>query len=171
MTLLRATPPARQRFLVEALFTYGSISSFTQSGGVENFNSIVLFGGALGALYSFLQFVAAPLWGGLSDKWGRRPILLISVLGLALSYLLWFFSGSFTLLILARFIGGIMGGNISTATAVVAERALLLAATTDAGLEAVRGHGLHAALRLVRGRLGCRRRRRLVRGRRGRLGA
>ncbi|MDC0253749.1 ferrochelatase [Bacteriovoracales bacterium] len=100
---------------------FGSINSFTQTGGVENFNSIVLFGGALGALYSFLQFVAAPIWGGLSDKWGRRPILLVSVLGLALSYLLWFFSGSFTLLILARFIGGIMGGNISTATAVVAD--------------------------------------------------
>ena len=100
---------------------FGSITSFAQTGGAENFNSIVLFGGALGAIYSFLQFVAAPLWGGLSDKVGRRPVLLISVFGLALSYLLWFFSGSFTLLILARFIGGIMGGNISTATAVVAD--------------------------------------------------
>ncbi len=82
---------------------------------------IVLFGGALGALYSFLQFLAAPIWGGLSDRIGRRPILLMSVGCLALSYLLWFFSGSFTLLILARFIGGIMGGNISAATAVVAD--------------------------------------------------
>ena len=100
---------------------FGSITSFAQTGGATNFNSIVLFGGALGAIYSFLQFVAAPIWGGLSDRLGRRPILLVSVFGLALSYLLWFFSGSFTLLILARFIGGIMGGNISTATAVVAD--------------------------------------------------
>lgn len=82
---------------------------------------IVLFGGILGAIYSFLQFLAAPFWGALSDKIGRRPILLISLLGLALSYGLWFFSGTFTLLILARFVGGIMGGNISTATAVVAD--------------------------------------------------
>lgn len=91
------------------------------SGGAGAFSAIVLFGGALGAVYSFLQFLAAPLWGALSDKIGRRPVLLISVAGLAFSYLLWFFSGSFTLLILARFIGGIMGGNISTATAVVAD--------------------------------------------------
>lgn len=83
--------------------------------------SLVLFGGALGALYSFLQFIAAPLWGGISDKIGRRPVLLISMIGLAASYILWFFSGTFTTLALARFVGGIMGGNISTATAVVAD--------------------------------------------------
>ncbi len=100
---------------------FGSIDTFTQSGGVKNFNSIVLFGGALGALYSLLQFVASPIWGAISDRIGRRPVLMISVFGLFMSYVLWFFSGSFTLLILARFIGGIMGGNISTATAVVAD--------------------------------------------------
>ncbi|MDC0358919.1 MFS transporter [Oligoflexia bacterium] len=82
---------------------------------------IVLFGGALGALYSFLQFLCAPLWGALSDRFGRKPILLVSISGLALSYLLWFFSGSFTLLVIARLVGGIMGGNISVATAVVAD--------------------------------------------------
>lgn len=82
---------------------------------------LVLFGGVLGGLYSFLQFIAAPLWGSLSDRIGRRPVLLVSVFGLALSYLLWVFSGSFTLLIFARFIGGIMGGNISTATAVIGD--------------------------------------------------
>lgn len=91
------------------------------SEGAGAFSAVVLFGGALGAIYSFLQFLAAPLWGALSDRIGRRPVLLISVSGLALSYLLWFFSGSFTLLIIARFVGGIMGGNISTATAVIAD--------------------------------------------------
>ncbi len=101
---------------------FNSVASITTAGGVtDKITGIVLFGGALGALYSFLQFVAAPLWGTLSDRIGRRPVLLISIAGLALSYLLWFFSGSFTLLIFARFIGGIMGGNISTATAVVAD--------------------------------------------------
>lgn len=100
---------------------FGSITSLTTHAGATNFNSIVLFGGALGAIYSLLQFIAAPFWGSLSDKVGRRPILLVSVFGLFLSYVLWFFSGNFTLLILARFIGGIMGGNISTATAVVAD--------------------------------------------------
>ena len=101
---------------------FNSVSSLTAAGGVtDKISGIVLFGGALGALYSFLQFIAAPLWGAISDRIGRKPVLLISVFGLAISYLLWFFSGSFTTLIIARFIGGIMGGNISTATAVVAD--------------------------------------------------
>tara|TARA_R110002072_G_scaffold64203_4_gene159603 strand:+ start:45395 stop:47815 length:2421 start_codon:yes stop_codon:yes gene_type:complete len=99
---------------------FGNIERFTSVGGGD-ITSIVLFGGALGAIYSFLQFIAAPIWGTISDRIGRRPVLLISVFGLAASYLLWFFSGSFTVLILARFIGGIMGGNISTATAVVGD--------------------------------------------------
>lgn len=99
---------------------FGSIASLTEVGGAD-VASIVLFGGALGALYSLLQFIAAPIWGGISDRIGRKPVLLISVACLALSYGLWFFAGSFTILILARFVGGIMGGNISTATAVVAD--------------------------------------------------
>lgn len=99
---------------------FGSIASLTQVGGAD-VSSIVLFGGALGALYSLLQFIAAPIWGGISDRIGRKPVLLISVACLALSYGLWFFAGSFTVLILARLVGGIMGGNISTATAVVAD--------------------------------------------------
>lgn len=99
---------------------FGGLNSFAGLGG-DSISGIVLFGGALGALYSVLQFFAAPLWGSLSDKIGRKPILVISIFGLFLSYVLWFFSGSFTLLLLARFIGGIMGGNISVATAVVAD--------------------------------------------------
>lgn len=109
-----------QNFFLNLIFN--SISSLSGAEATSlNHTSIVLFGGALGALYSFLQFLAAPMWGGISDRIGRKPVLLISVACLALSYLLWFFSGSFTLLIFARFIGGIMGGNISTATAVVAD--------------------------------------------------
>lgn len=99
---------------------FGSIAQLTQVGG-SSMSSVVLFGGALGALYSVLQFFAAPLWGGISDRIGRKPVLLVSVFGLFLSYVMWIFAGSFTLLILARFIGGIMGGNLSTATAAVAD--------------------------------------------------
>jgi ferrochelatase len=107
-------------FLLRSIFD-GAHALMASGGASSEFSSIVLFGGALGALYSLLQFVAAPLWGGLSDRYGRRPILIISVAGLALSYLLWFFSGSFTLLVIARIVGGLMGGNISAATAVVAD--------------------------------------------------
>ena len=81
----------------------------------------VLFGGFLGSLYSVLQFLFAPFWGRLSDQYGRRPILLVSISGLALSYLLWILSGSFELLIAARLLGGCMSGNISTANAAVAD--------------------------------------------------
>jgi ferrochelatase len=93
----------------------------TGADGTAGMSTIVLFGGLLGALYSLLQFVAAPLWGGISDRIGRRPVLLISVFGLFISYVMWFFSGSFTLLIAARAIGGLMSGNLSIASAVVSD--------------------------------------------------
>lgn len=82
---------------------------------------VVLFGGFLGSLYALLQFVCAPIVGKLSDRYGRKPLLIISTAGLSLSYLLWVFAGSFWLLILSRFLGGVMSGNISTATAAVAD--------------------------------------------------
>lgn len=81
----------------------------------------VLFGGVLGSLYAALQFFFAPIWGSISDKYGRRPILLITVSGTLLSYVLWFFSGNFALLIIARLVGGAMSGNLSVATAAVAD--------------------------------------------------
>ena len=101
-------------------FIFSSIESFTSMGGAQ-INNIVLFGGILGALYSLLQFIFSPIWGKLSDKYGREPILKISILGIFISYCLWIFSGSFTLLIISRIIGGVMGGNISVATAVASD--------------------------------------------------
>ncbi len=81
----------------------------------------VLFGGILGSLYSIMQFIFSPVWGRRSDRLGRKSVLKITILGTALSYLVWFFSGSFELLILGRLLGGIMAGNISVATAAVAD--------------------------------------------------
>lgn len=81
----------------------------------------VLFGGILGSLYSIMQFIFSPIWGRRSDRVGRKSVLKITILGTALSYLVWFFSGSFELLILGRLLGGIMAGNISVATAAVAD--------------------------------------------------
>lgn len=91
------------------------------AGQAKTATPVVLFGGILGALYSFLQFLMAPFWGSLSDRWGRKRILVISVSGMAICYLIWIFSGSFTLLILSRFIGGVMAGNISTANAAIGD--------------------------------------------------
>jgi MFS family permease len=72
-------------------------------------------------LFGVLQFFFSPLWGRISDKAGRRTILMITTLGTAVSYVVWIFAGSFTLLVLSRFIGGVMGGNISVANAAVAD--------------------------------------------------
>jgi len=80
-----------------------------------------LFGGILGSLYSILQFVCAPLWGAYSDRVGRRKVLLLTISGLALSYIAWIFAASFWVLVFARVIGGAMGGNLSVATAAVAD--------------------------------------------------
>ncbi len=81
----------------------------------------VLFGGFLGSIYALLQFFSAPFWGSLSDRWGRRKILLFTLTGTALSYLIWIFSGSFEWLLLSRLLGGLMAGNLSVATAAVAD--------------------------------------------------
>ena len=82
----------------------------------------VLFGGILGSLYSGLQFLMSPFWGSLSDRWGRRKVMLVSTAGILASHLLWFFSGTFLLLLIARILGGVLGGTLSSATAAMADR-------------------------------------------------
>lgn len=90
-------------------------------GGPGEAGVTVLFGGVLASLYSLLQFVFSPILGSLSDRYGRKPILILSIAGIAVSYVLWFFAGAFLVLVLARTIGGMAAGNISTASAVVAD--------------------------------------------------
>ncbi|MCA9001231.1 MAG: MFS transporter, partial [Planctomycetes bacterium] len=79
------------------------------------------FGGLLGSIYSLCQFLMAPVWGSLSDRYGRRPLLLITLFGTVLGYAAWIFAGTFLLLLVSRLLGGIMAGNISTASAAVAD--------------------------------------------------
>ena len=99
------------------------IFTLAENSGAENprFMTAVLFGGILGSLYSILQFICSPLWGAYSDRVGRRKVLLITISGLALSYAVWFLAASFWVLVLARILGGVMGGNLSVATAAVAD--------------------------------------------------
>lgn len=87
----------------------------------EHWQRAALFGGMLGAFYSLLQFVAAPWWGRLSDRIGRRPVLLASIAGNTLAYLLWFFAADFTMLLLSRLLAGVMTGNTAAANAAVAD--------------------------------------------------
>ena len=81
----------------------------------------VLFGGLLTSFYAILQFVFAPFWGALSDKRGRRGVLRMTVAGTAVGYLLWVVSGSFWLFLLSRIVSGAFSGNLSVATAAVAD--------------------------------------------------
>ena len=97
------------------------INTLARTLGNESHLPEVLFGGVISSLFSILQFIFAPFWGSLSDKRGRRPILLLTVAGTALSYLLWVVSGSFWLFLVARLVAGAFGGNLSVATAAVAD--------------------------------------------------
>lgn len=95
--------------------------ALAQTLGNSHHFEVVLFGGVVSAGFSLLQFVFAPLWGGLSDRRGRRGVLLLSVAGTAGGYLLWAVSGSFWWFFLSRLICGAFGGNLSVATAAVAD--------------------------------------------------
>ena len=77
--------------------------------------------GFLMASYSLTQFIAAPFWGRISDRFGRRPVLLITLFGAAVSYVLLGVSNSLFMLFIARGLGGFMAGNISAAFAYVAD--------------------------------------------------
>jgi len=77
--------------------------------------------GLLFASFSVAQFIAAPVLGELSDRWGRRPILIFSLLGTVVSFALLAMAHSITMLFVARIVDGLSGGNITTARAYIAD--------------------------------------------------
>lgn len=79
------------------------------------------YGGWLIFAYSITQFLFAPLIGNLSDKFGRRPVILISLFGFSLDYLLLAFAPTITWLFVGRIIAGITGASITTASAYIAD--------------------------------------------------
>ncbi|EFA10942.1 major facilitator superfamily domain-containing protein 10 [Tribolium castaneum] len=89
-------------------------------GAPEKYNS-VLFGGFLGSMFSFLQFVVSPIVGGVSDVVGRKKVMVTCLIGISTSYVLWCLSSNLVLFILARFIGGISKGNVSLSMAIIAD--------------------------------------------------
>lgn len=96
---------------------------FREAVGIplEKKYNTVLFGGLIGSLFSLLQFLASPITGALSDHYGRRPLLILTTLGLMSSYAVWAISRSFSMFLLFRVIGGISKGNVSLCTAIVAD--------------------------------------------------
>jgi MFS transporter, DHA1 family, tetracycline resistance protein len=87
----------------------------------ERFNASPAIVTLVMASYSFTQFIAAPFWGWLSDRWGRKPVLILSLAGIALSYVWIAFAGALWQLIAARLVAGAMAGNIAAAQAYIAD--------------------------------------------------
>lgn len=77
--------------------------------------------GLIAASYSLFQFVFAPFWGGLSDRFGRRPIVLSSIALMGASYIIFAHATSLTILFAARILGGIGAANISVAYAYISD--------------------------------------------------
>ena len=77
--------------------------------------------GLIIASYSAMQFLFAPVWGSLSDRYGRRPLLLVGLLGSAASYVVFGLARSLEVLLVSRVIAGIMGANIPVAQAYIAD--------------------------------------------------
>jgi DHA1 family tetracycline resistance protein-like MFS transporter len=87
----------------------------------ETFGASPIAIGLLFAVFSLAQLVAAPILGDLSDRYGRRPILLLSLAGTALSFAMLALASSLPMLFVARIVDGLSGGNIATARAYVAD--------------------------------------------------
>jgi MFS family permease len=88
---------------------------------VRRYSADALMVTALTAIFAGAQFVAAPVLGKLGDRYGRRPVLLVSLGGSAAGYVLFGVGGALWVLFLARFVDGITAGNHSTAAAYIAD--------------------------------------------------
>ncbi|MBA3685167.1 MAG: MFS transporter [Planctomycetes bacterium] len=106
-----------------------------------------LFGGVLGGFYSLLQFLVAPFWGKLSDRIGRRPVMLIALSGSLAAYACWVFASDFTVLLVSRLLAGLLGGAAVVANAAVAD----LTATPQARARAMGLVGMAFGLGFILG--------------------
>lgn len=86
-----------------------------------NVSEAATYGGWLTFAYAIMQFLFSPVLGGLSDRYGRRPVLLISLFGLAVDYLFLFFAPDLWWLFVGRLIAGICGASFTTASTYIAD--------------------------------------------------
>jgi len=86
-----------------------------------NLSQAASYGGWLTFAYAFVQFICAPILGNLSDRYGRRPVLLFSLLGFGLDYLLLAFAPNIWWLFVGRVIAGVTGASFTTASAYIAD--------------------------------------------------
>lgn len=96
-------------------------SNVPDSGVHTTFHTTVLLGCLLSALYAFFQFLFTPIWGRLSDHYGRKSVLLFIAYISILNYLLWIFSGVLWLFLIVRMASGGIAGKISVIMAAVSD--------------------------------------------------
>ena len=87
----------------------------------KNFGATSFQIGLILSAYSLMQFIFAPFWGKLSDRHGRRPILLFCLLGESLAYIAFAWARSYEALLIARLFAGFFGASISTASAYISD--------------------------------------------------
>lgn len=100
---------------------YPLLPKLIQGVGDHTLSQAAFYNGLIAVLYALAQFAFSPLLGNLSDAYGRRPVLLTAQTGLALDYFLMALAPSLWWIAVARFVSGVFGATVSTATAYVAD--------------------------------------------------
>ena len=94
---------------------------FAEVTGTEKISDIAIWGGLLASTFALMQFIFGPILGALSDRYGRKPILLLALFVMAAYYLLMGFAQTLWLLFLGRLIGGVTAATHATANAYMAD--------------------------------------------------
>ncbi len=97
------------------------IPDLLEEMGIPDAGEASRIGGALLSVYAIMQFFFAPILGGLSDQYGRRPIILIALFGLTVDYIVVAFAPTIVWLFGARIVAGICGASFTSASAYVAD--------------------------------------------------
>ena len=90
--------------------------SYSKRFGLSDFDNGLLF-----AMFSICQFISTPIIGRMSDRYGRRPMLLVSIAGTAVSFFMTAFAPNAIILFLSRALDGLTAGNIPVAFAVISD--------------------------------------------------
>lgn len=109
-------------FLSRTLYFVSTVRGllYTPSSNPQRWD-IVLLGGLMGSVFSILQWFISPRIGALSDKHGRKKVLLVTMIGNILSALIWVKSTTFASYLLSRVVGGLSEGNVQLAIAILSD--------------------------------------------------
>ncbi|PWW78563.1 MFS general substrate transporter [Tuber magnatum] len=101
-------------------YIYYMIESF---GSVKNANEIAVYAGMVTSAFAFAEFTTGMMWGRISDKFGRKPVLIMGLVGTMFSMFIFGFAKSFPVALIARAVGGALNGNVGVIQTTVAELA------------------------------------------------